>query len=263
MLKTNKMKKILLIIPMILLLGGISFGQTAVNFTVNDCNSTSTDLFTELNAGKVVVITWVMPCGACIGVASSVNTVVAGYASSNPGKVLYYLVDDYANTNCSTLSSWASTNSVSPDATFSNSAVKMSDYGSAGMQKTVVLGGTNHTVFYNVIGAINSSNMQTAINNALAATGINDIKKTDFRLKAFPNPVIDKLSVSYSLEQSHNVKVEVVNMLGEKIKEIKNEKQVIGQHELLIGTEDLSSGEYFLKVTSNDLSQLVKFTVAR
>ena len=247
---------------MFLLISCIAFGQSAVNFTVNDCNNNSTDLFTQLDAGKVVVMTWVMPCGACIGVASTVNTVVAGYASSDPGRVVYYLVDDFANTNCSTLSSWASTNSVSPTACFSSSSVKMSDYGTPGMQKTVVLGGTSHTVYYNVVGAVNTTNMQTAINSALAATGINDNHKVDFQLKTFPNPVTDKLSVSYSLSQSDNVKLEVVNMLGEKVKEITNGKQTAGQHRLFIGTEDFNAGVYFLKVTSNDLSQLVKFTVA-
>ena len=256
------MKKIVLTIPVLLLMISLTFGQTAKNFTVNDCNGTSTDLFTQLDAGKIVVMTWVMPCGACIGVASNVNTVVDDYATSNPGQVLYYLVDDYANTNCSTLDSWASTNSVSPTATISSSSVKMSDYGSAGMQKTVILGGVYHKVYYNAVGAVNTSAMKTAINNALATTGINDIKKTDFQLKAFPNPVNEKLSVSYSLNQSENVKLEVVNLLGEKVRELLSGKQTVGQHNLFIGTENLNAGVYFLKVTSNDHSQLVKFIVA-
>lgn len=256
------MKKLITSLAMLLLITSIAFGQTAVNFTVNDCNSTSTDLFTQLDAGKVVVITWVMPCGACIGVASSASNTVAGYASSNPGGVLFYLVDDFANTTCSSLSSWASTNSITPDATFSNAAVKISDYGSYGMQKTVVLGGASHTVYYNVVGVVNTANMQTAINSALAATGINDTPEIDFQLKAFPNPVADKLSVSYLLKQPDNVKLEVVNMLGEKVKEITNGKQTAGQHDIMVGTEDLNTGVYFLKVSSNDFSQLVKFTVA-
>jgi len=257
-----RISRIIINILILFLIGDIVLGQTAVNFTVNDCNSSSTDLFTQLDAGKVVVITWVMPCGACIGVASTVNSVVAGYDNSNPGRVLYYLVDDYANTSCGTLDSWASTNNITPDATFSSSTISMSDYGTSGMQKTIVLGGTSHTVYYNKVGTINTSTMQTAINNALAATGIYDNSKMDFQLKVFPNPVTDKLFVSYSINQPEDVKMEIVNMLGEKVKEIRNEKQSIGQYDLSINTGNFNNGVYFLKVTSSDSSQLMKFTVS-
>ena len=45
----------------------LGFAQTtATDFTANDCGGTSHTLFTELNAGNVIVITWVMPCSSCI-----------------------------------------------------------------------------------------------------------------------------------------------------------------------------------------------------
>jgi hypothetical protein len=44
-----------------------SISQTAADFTANDCNGTSHHLFAELNAGKVVVVAFVMPCTDCIG----------------------------------------------------------------------------------------------------------------------------------------------------------------------------------------------------
>src|SRR5438067_299698 len=60
------MKKILLFVSF-LLINGITFGQTtATDFTATDCNSASQSLFTELNAGKIVVLIWVMPCSVCI-----------------------------------------------------------------------------------------------------------------------------------------------------------------------------------------------------
>ena len=50
----------------------------------------------EQDAGKVVVIAWPMPCGSCIAPCLSAYTEVQNYTSSYPGRVLYYLVDDYA-----------------------------------------------------------------------------------------------------------------------------------------------------------------------
>lgn len=255
-----KMKKILLTIPMLFLIA-MALGQTATDFTANDCNSTSHHLFAELNAGKIIVISFVMPCGTCIAPTLAADAAAQSYASSNPGQVLFYMSDDLGTTSCSTLNSWATTNSITPDATFSNTALKMSQYGSGTMNRVVVLGGLTHTVYYNAGSGVTQTNIQNAINTALAQTGINDSPKMDFQLNIFPNPVTDKFSLTYSLPQSGNVMLEVVNILGEKIKEIIGEKQLAGQHELSIGTEDMNVGVYFLKATSNNFSQLIKFTV--
>ena len=239
-----------------------SFSQTAVNFTVDDCNSTSMDLFTQLDAGKVVVMTWVMPCGACISVASNVNTVVAGYVSSNPGNVLYYLVDDYANTTCSTLDSWANTNSISADAVFSNSKVKMSDYGSTGMQKTVVLGGIYHKVYYNVVGSINSASMQTAINSALAETGISERNNNNnIELNIFPNPAINNARVVYKLNNSTYVNIDVFNIIGEKVKTVNTGKLAAGDQETQVNFETSESGVYFIRLNTGEGSGTSKFSV--
>lgn len=245
-----------------LLMTSIAFSQTAVNFTANDCNSTSHDLFTELNSGKIVVISFVMPCGSCIAPTLAADAAVQSFASSNPGKVLFYVSDDAGTTSCSTITSWESTNGISSDATFANTAVKMSQYGTGTMNRVVVLGGTSHTVYYNAGSGVSQSAIQSAINTAISATGINDNLKTDFQLSIFPNPVTEKFSVTYSLLQSDNIKLEVVNLLGERVREIASEKQSAGEHKLSVGTEDMNAGVYFLKVTANNFSQLVKFTVS-
>src|SRR5688572_17237395 len=157
------MKKLLFTLFAVL---AITFGcaQTATDWTVNDCAGNPHTLFSELDAGKVVVITWVMPCGACIAPASTAANTVTGFGNPN---VIFYLVDDYGNTNCASMNSWASVNSITANAKFTNAAIDMTDYGTAGMPKTVVLGGTSHTVFYNVNGAVSQSALQTAISNAL------------------------------------------------------------------------------------------------
>ncbi len=245
-----------------LILTGITFSQTATNFTANDCAGNSHNLFSKLDLGEVVVIAWVMPCSSCIGPAKTAYNAAQNFAISHPGIVDFYLVDDYANTSCASLVNWGNSNSMPLNTAFSSSAISMSDYGSAGMPKVVVLGGSSHTVYLNLNSGVTNSNVTAAINSALAVTGINETPKMDFQLKVFPNPVTDKFSVSYSLLRSGNVKLDVVNILGEKVKEIVSEKQSAGQHDLSIGTENMNAGIYFLKVTVNDCSQLVKFTVS-
>jgi hypothetical protein len=255
------MKKLLLIAS-VGLSSIVGFSQTAVNFNCNDCAGNNHDLFTELAAGKVIVITWVMPCGACIGVASSVSNTVQGYASSNPGQVKFYLVDDYSNTNCSTLNSWASTNSISTDANFSNASISMTDYGSTGMQKTIVLGGPNHDVWDDEIGAVNVTSLQNAINAAITAVGIATHDNSISGINLFPNPVKgNQATLGYSLTQNSDVTIDIYNTLGEKVKSMSIEKQTIGKHEAAIDLAAFTNGVYFIKLNTNTSSQTVRFVL--
>ena len=259
------MKKILLIAYV--LITGMSFlnGQTtATNFTCNDCGGTNHDLFTELNSGKVIVIVWVMPCTSCIGPAQSAYTEVQNYASSNPGQVKYYLCDDAANTSCTTLNTWANANGLSgASAIFSNSGVVESTYGSGGMPKIVVLGGSNHTVFYNQNGPLDVSNFNTAINNALAAAvGIEENTMDHFKLALFPNPITDKKTiVTYNLKSNEEITIEIYNALGAKVKNVLNERQSIGKNDLQIDLSSFTSGSYFIKLRNGNKFNVIKFVI--
>jgi len=258
------MKKTLLTL-LIGIAAQFGFSQTtATNFTCNDCSSNSHTLFTELDAGKVIVICWVMPCATCIPPASADAAAVQSFASSYPGRVKFYLVDDAGNTSCSSLTGWATTNSIVTDAAFGNSGtpIKMTDYGTSGMPKTVVLGGANHTIFYNVNGTVSSSALQTAITNALnSSTGITEVGNTS-SFYVFPNPANNSTEISYSLQSSSDVKVELFNLVGEKVKSVASATQSAGEHALNIDCSDLNNGIYFVKLIANRTEQTVTLSVS-
>jgi hypothetical protein len=230
----------------------------------NDCNSVNHDLFTELDAGNVIVLCWVMPCASCIGGASTDATSVQSFAASYPGRVKYYMSDDSGNTPCNSLTLWASTNGIHPDACFSNSSINMADYGGPGMPKTVVLGGTSHTVFYNVNGPVNSTALEAAINNALAATGIADQAITLSGINLFPNPVNNNTTVlSYDLIQNADVTVDVYDIFGAKVKSISAGNQIPGKHELTLDLSTVSNGVYFISLGAGEASLTTKFIIAQ
>jgi len=237
---------------------------TATNFNCNDCSSTNHDLFTELNSGKVIVIAWVMPCSSCISGA------LAGYtaAQNHPGQAYFYLADDYGTTSCSTMSSWANTNGMSScNAIFSNSVVKMSDYGSAGMPKVVVLGGPNHTVYYNQNNsAISQSGIEAAINQALAdiAAGVNENKGNSSTVDIYPNPSNTSLStLSIKLTKESKVKVEIQNLLGQKVSEVYNGNLSQGENDIKLNTSELPNGNYFVTCSDGETTKKIKLIISR
>lgn len=261
------MKKIVShLLPAIFLLIGssITLGQTASDFTANDCGGTSHHLFSELDSGFVVVISFVMPCGTCIGPTQSAFTAVQDYAGTHPGKVRFYLADDFGNTPCGTLTSWANNNGMGGVTTLSHQEVTETPYGSGGMPKIVVLGGWDHKVHFVQNGGLNTTNFKNAINTALTLSSVPESEtKTDFQLKVFPNPAIDDISVHYVLSRSAPVNVEIYNMVGVLVKEHSLPIQEPGEQIAGIGIADLSDGVYLVKMKGAEFSQTCKFVVAR
>jgi len=256
------MKKTLLFVFTCLLLS-LSFAQTATNFTCDDCSGTNHDLFTELNAGKVIVLCWVMPCGSCVGPSLTTSNVVESFATSYPDKVFMYLVDDFANTSCTSLNSWANNNNIHPASVFSNSSIKMSDYGSQGMPKVVVVADVNHAVFYNANDIVNASALQEAINTAITSTTtrIAEDKTAFSSLEFFPNPSSTRSSIIFSLDKSSDIKVEILDQLGKSVYEMNLDSLSAGENKIEISTAELSNGIYFVKLSDGIRSKIIKVAI--
>ena len=258
------MKKFTLFIVLILISGGV-ISQTATDFTANDCNGNSHNLFSELNAGKVIVLCWVMPCGACTGPSLTTNNVVQSYQGSNPNTVFFYLCDEYANSTCSSVNNWANGAGIPQSATslrFSNASINMTNYGSTGMPKIVVIGGASHTVFYNTNNTVNATSLQNAINAALSTTGISDPKSDASFLSASPNPSNNSTELKFNLTKSSNVKIELFNLEGQHIDDIYSGMLLQGENKIQLDVMKYTSGMYLLKLAKGNKSEFINLVVS-
>ena len=248
------MKKFLLLI---LVATGFSAGAqvtTATDFTANDCAGNPHHLFADLDSGKVVVISFVMPCTSCIGPTLTAYNIVQSYATSNPGQVLFFVSDDQQNTTCSTLSGWCTNNIAANITCFSDASVAESDYGNISMPKIVVLSGTNHHVYFlaDNSAAGNSTAIQQAINNALAANGISEIGNSYFSMSA--TTVSNELTVT--MMKFENRSYTILNSAGVKIAE-----STIDHSSFSVDVSQLANGIYFLNVRHGNETQAAKFVV--
>ena len=194
---------------------------TATNFTEDDCNGVSHTLYDELDAGKIIVLAWVMPCGSCAYFGSRAYDAVGSFSESHPDKVQFFLVDDYANTNCSNLSSWGNNNAMENHTAFSSSTISMEDYGEDGMPKVVVLAGNTHQILYNKNnGAISEQGVKNAINAALTLA-VMETEETQKSSTSFPNPSKGLTTIQFYLDENTNATLEVFTVLGEKVSSLK------------------------------------------
>ena len=260
------MRKLTLFITFSLISVGIVFAQ-ATDFTTDDCNGITHNLFDSLDVGNVIVISWVMPCGPCATYSLPAYAAVQSFATSHPGRVHFYMADDYANTTCSSLMSWGNTNNMPNSTFFSSSDVNMSGYGIAGMPKVVVLGGSDHTIFYNQNDShITFNGAQTAISDALSAPlAVNDQQNSKFGLISFPNPTQNgKLNVSYRIDNNGPINVEIINILGETVLALEDQiPNIIGQYNNTFDISELTKGTYFLKLSTLSYTEISRFVVAK
>ncbi len=246
----------------LLSLSSLTNAQTATNFTAEDCNGESYTLFDELDAGKVIVIAWVMPCGACSYYGSGAYDAVQTFTETHPGKVEFYLTDDYANTSCNSISNWGDTYSMGNHIAFSSNAISMSDYGTDGMPKVVVLGGNDHAVLYNKNnGAISFDGVVAAISTGLNAIGISETEKSKNRLSIFPNPNNGAMTLDFYMEE--NSTIEVFTLLGEKVLNVNLDNCTPNQtNKIEINLSDQSGGMYLVNLNTGTHKESQIITIA-
>jgi hypothetical protein len=224
--------------------------QTVVNFNVNDCSGTNHDLFTELNSGKAVVIAFVMPCSQCVSGANMAQTAANSFSNTNPGQVPFYIIDDYGNTNCTSLTNWCNSNSLTAaSAKITNSVIDMNNYGGSGMPKILILGGgSNHTIHYNVNNTgFTVQDMQTAISQALGPVSVKESENNEIKLSYSPNPSNGNVKIMTRSDRNAKSVIEVYDLLGKKIHTL-NIDVVEGRSEQNLDLTDLNEGIYFLKL---------------
>jgi len=79
---------------------------------------------------------------------------------------------------------------------------------------------------------------------------------TDFALsQSYPNPFNVKTTINYQLPIANHVKLEVYNLLGQKLGTLVDEKQEAGYRSVIWDASDVSSGLYFYKLTAGDFSE--------
>jgi hypothetical protein len=205
-------------------------------------------LFSELDSGKVIIIAWVMPCGPCESIALDAYTASLGYSSSDPGRVEFYLVDDFANTDCQSLFAWADSFGMGNCTRFSDPSIDMEDYGQIGMPKIVVLGGAGHYVYFNENSS--TQNINSAIDLALtgvAVTTSTNEKDEIISFHCYPNPVNEEFKINYSFTKKSDWSIELYNSTGEKILEEKLSSESF-QGEYSIKTQSLPNGAYLVRL---------------
>ena len=79
----------------------------------------------------------------------------------------------------------------------------------------------------------------------------------------YPNPFRAQTTIRYALPQRKHVTVAVYDLLGREVATLVDEQQEAGRHQLRFDAAQLSSGAYFVRLTSEGTTRTQKMTVVR
>ena len=225
----------------------VSIAQTATDFTVTDCSGNSYNLFSDLDDGKIVVITWTMPCGACVAGALTAYNIAQSYEANYPGKVKMLLVDDFGNTPCSAINAWGTSNGITRAVKFSDASIRMNDYGIAGMPKTVAIA-PDRSVIFNENNGVNPDSLQAAIDEVLTTTAIKNAPDLISNATVYPNPAVLEAIVKLDLIRSTGIKVGIYDLNGKELYIAFRGNCPSGENLLPIDLSKLSNGLYQIRI---------------
>ena len=218
---------------------------TAMDFTVNDCNGNSHHLFSELDAGKVIILDFVMMnCSSCIDATNGLKSLTAPYATSHPGQVQIYTFGYTNSINCTQMQAWMSAFGFSHTC-FSGDDAQVTYYGGMGMPTIAVVGTNAHKVLFTKLGYEPSDNaaITAAIETGLQANGIGDLSNAGF-VSVFAS----QGKVMLQLNKVTSGLISISDLQGRKVfgQSFENQEKVE------IATESWIAGMYAITVTNKE-----------
>ncbi len=253
-MKTSFLNKTAIITSFIISVS-YSFSQTAMDFNTNDCNGNPVHLFSDLDAGKAVVLFYYMPnCGSCPPHAANIQTMANNINANYPGMVKAYSYPYQDVTDCAYSASWVVDNNLQLFIPMNNGATSLAYYGEFAMPTIVLLGGTDHSVMHLYDQGFDVSDtvlMRNLILDLIDPSQANTLKLDEniTSLDVFPNPTSEVLNVKLKLKEVSEVSFELLDITG---------RILLTQSEIKLkeGTEEINvceipNGSYILKINVN------------
>ena len=92
--------------------------------------------------------------------------------------------------------------------------------------------------------------------------GVREITSGESKIKVYPNPASNYLTIQYSLQNSSTVKIELFDILGKSIKTLlPSTLQSKDNYKTSWQLEDIKSGLYFVKININGSENIIKLSI--
>ncbi len=266
------MKRIFTLLCFCLALNMASAQQTAPDFTVTTVHGEEFNLYTELDKGKTVILDiFFVNCPPCNSIAPFIQDLNVKWGDGDGDVEFISLTDVDTNEEIipyETLHSLTfpaagrdagGTEAVTPYIT--------GTFGQFFGYPTLVVIAPDRTMNYDIWGS-SDQNTSDLLDEAIAATGATGEALSVFEsnnvssIKAYPNPVVNDLQVTFDLENSNSINVLVIDATGKLVSETQKGILAAGEQTINIDFSTLSNGTYFVELRNNS-TLLSSFNVVK
>jgi len=91
--------------------------------------------------------------------------------------------------------------------------------------------------------------------------GIEELSAESIDLQIFPNPITDNSILAFELNERSDVEMDVMDVMGRTVIVLEDSSLSQGQHQYSISRNELSQGMYFVRMSVNGRTTMVKFMV--
>lgn len=256
-------------LPLLMIAGASLFTSsakaqtTAMDFNILDCNGNPHHLFDDLDAGKAVIIEFFMNnCTPCVTAGQKLEAMKTDLLTEYPGMIKSYAFGYNNSYTCTVVNNWVNNNgftSVPSD----SGAAQVAHYGGMGMPTIVIVGGTSHSVLgspYIGFSTSDTTTMAADIRSFFSSMAVNEASQP-VSINMFPNPANTEVKLSFTLKQSSEVKIDVVDITGRIVTEVMNERSINGEIAATINTSKIAQGTYMVRINANGVVSQQKLTV--
>ena len=91
--------------------------------------------------------------------------------------------------------------------------------------------------------------------------GVKEVPNSFSLGNAFPNPSSNDVTIAFDLKSNNNVNIKLVNLVGQEVMNIANDKFSAGANEVKFNVSNLTAGVYFYTMTVDGISQSQKIMI--
>ncbi len=86
-----------------------------------------------------------------------------------------------------------------------------------------------------------------------AANDVNSLRKDYYLKQNYPNPFNPTTTITYNIPEESNVRIELLNSIGEVVEQLVNETRSSGIHKNVIDASKFASGVYFVRMVATSV----------
>lgn len=244
------MKKVYSLITAIALVAFANAQTTAMDFTQNDCNGNSVNLFELLDQGHVVIIEFFMDnCTPCVTAGNAIEPVFVAQEAAHPGMVHWFHFGFTNSYTCEVVSAWVAEHGF-PSTPFTSGASQVSYYGGFGMPTVVVVGGADHDILFTAIGW--SSGKQNDVDDTIEAffgpSAVQEEVTTAVAFTASYAAATQNIQLGMNMQTATQVEIEVFTVDGQLALQSEKLEVAAGESTHTLSAAQLTTGIYIVTV---------------